>query len=341
MPSRQIQRRVHAFTLIELLVVIAIIGVLIALLLPAVQKVREAASRIKCQNNMKQLGLALHNYENSFSRFPPAGKSYGWCHADPGHGYDHDPLTYNLNGLILLLPLLEQDSLYHRVDFNAAMSRLNRCLEPPMTNGPLAGDPVTSGNAVVAATALAMFRCPSDNGDPLLPDNEYYGIGDNVGLRGVKTNYDFSVQYWEWRCNAWAKTAVQIRRMFGENSTTRVADVTDGLSNTIAMGETTLANANGTCPAWAFRGWVQVGVDPAQGINVWMSPWTHPPSPDEWRQPPAFGKVGSWSWAGSLHPGGCNFVFADGSVRFLAESIPLTTMDRLARMADGEPVTLP
>src|SRR5262249_13760777 len=193
----------------------------------------------------------------------------------------------------------------------------------------------------VAASVLPIFRCPSDNGNPLLPDNEIYGIGDNVGLRGVKTNYDFSVQYWEWRCNAWAQTPVTVRRMFGENSTTRIAEVTDGLSNPIAVGEPTRETHTGTCAAWRYRGGVQVGGDPGQGINVGMSGWTHPPSPDSWRPAPTFGKVGSWSWAGSLHPGGCNFVFGDGSVRFLAESIPLTTMDRLARMADGQAVTPP
>ena len=328
-----------AFTLIELLVVIAIIAVLIGLLLPAVQKVREAASRIQCQNNLKQLGLALHNYENTNGRYPPAGKSYGWCNSQPA-GYVADPVTLNLNGLVLLLPFLEQNALYERYNPRAASSSLRQCLQPPVTNGPLAGDPVAGGNGAIAVVPLAVFRCPSDAGEPLLGDNETYGIGNGVGLRPVKTNYDFSVQYWEWRCNAWATTARDIRRMFGENSTTRAADVRDGLSNTIALGETTLDNANGTCPAWAYRGWVQVGVDPAQGINVWMSSWTHPPNPQDWRPAPRPGKVGSWSWPGSMHPGGCNFVFGDGSVRFLAESTPQTAMDKLAKMADGQVVTV-
>jgi prepilin-type processing-associated H-X9-DG protein len=133
--------------------------------------------------------------------------------------------------------------------------------------------------------------------------------------------------------------------MFGENSTTRIADVADGTSNTIAMGETTLNVANGTCPAWAYRGWVQVGVDPGptaqpSGINVWASNWTNPP--DKTRaQVPTFGKVGSWSWPGSWHPGGCNFLIGDGSVRFISEGTPVTTMNLLAAMADGEVVQLP
>src|SRR5262249_36344229 len=143
----------------------------------------------------------------------------------------------------------------------------------------------------------------------------------------------------------WKQTPSSVRRMFGENSTTRIADVADGLSNTIAMGETTLNNANGTCPAWAYRDWVQVGVDPGptaqpSGINVWASNWTNPP--DKTRaQVPTFGKVGSWSWPGSWHPGGCNFLIGDGSVRFISEGTPVTTMNLLAAMADGEVAQLP
>src|SRR4051794_15792595 len=96
-----------AFTLIELLVVIAIIAVLIGLLLPAVQKVREAANRTRCTNNLKQLGLALHNYHDAEGRLPPSGRGYGWCQTPGTYG---DPKVYNLNGLVLLLPYLEQDN---------------------------------------------------------------------------------------------------------------------------------------------------------------------------------------------------------------------------------------
>jgi prepilin-type N-terminal cleavage/methylation domain-containing protein/prepilin-type processing-associated H-X9-DG protein len=336
------------FTLIELLVVIAIIAVLIALLLPAVQKVREAAARIKCQNNLKQLGLALHNYEGANNQFPPAGKGYAWCtHTPPT--YSRDPVSLNLNGLVLLLPFLEQDNVYRLYNPRAASSSYTGTVPGATFPASVVG----SGNDVIASTPLAVFRCPSDNGDPLEPHSElgHYTIDPSSNLRGVKTNYDFSVQYWEWRCNAWATTPAWNattgvgRRMFGENSTTRIADVADGLSNTIAMGETTLTSANGTTPAWAYRGWVQVGVDPspamhAGGINVWMSPWTNPPDLTR-TQVPLRGRVGSWSWPGSLHPGGCNFLFGDGSVHFVTEGTARTTMNLLAAMADGGVVTLP
>jgi prepilin-type processing-associated H-X9-DG protein len=215
------------------------------------------------------------------------------------------------------------------------------------TGGTFPGSPINSGNDVLAAKQLAIFRCPSDDGDPFLPISAagHYTIDPNSPLRGVKTNYDFSVQYWEWRCNAWKSTPSNIRHMFGENSNAKIADVLDGTSNTIAMGETTLTCANGTTPAWSYRGWVQIGVDPAPqmhagGINVWMSPWTNPPDPAR-TQRPVIGKVGSWSWPGSLHPGGCHFVFGDGAVRFIQQTTSTAVMLRLAAMADGRAVEVP
>jgi prepilin-type N-terminal cleavage/methylation domain-containing protein/prepilin-type processing-associated H-X9-DG protein len=330
----------RGFTLIELLVVIAIIAILIGLLLPAVQKVREAAARMKCSNNLKQLGLALHNYEGVYNVFPPAGKSYAWCTENTGTGHRRDPVWRNLNGLLLLMPYLEQENLYKMYNLNARSSSYSTA-----GTGAFAGNVVGSGNDVIASTFVSVLRCPSDPGDQLEPTGVHYTIDTGSALRGMKTNYDFSVQYWEWRCNAWATTPAAVQRMFGENSNTRHGSVTDGLSNTIAMSETTLECANGTTPAWAYRGWVQIGVDPspnmhAGGINVWMSPWTNPPDPAR-TQAPRPGKVGSWSWPGSLHTGGCMFLMGDGSVRFISQTTPKTVMDTLAAMADGQVVNLP
>ena len=336
MLTKQRYRISDGFTLVELLVVIAIIGVLVALLLPAVQAAREAARRAKCSNNMKQLGLALQNYESTHKQFPPAGKSYGWCHSQKGAGYVADPVTLNVHGLMLLAPYFEERAIHDRYDPETAMTTLNINYQPGGRNSPPAGDPVGSGNAELATHEFDLVRCPSDSGDPYLPDDSYYGISSGSGFKGVKTNYDFSVQYWEWRCNAWRLTAEEERRMFGENSDTRTGQVLDGLSNTIAFGETTLDNANGKCPAWAYRGWVQVGVDPAQGINIWESFWTNPPT--TWGKPVLAGQVGSWSWAGSHHPTGCFFTFGDGSVRFLSEDTGIVVLEHYAKMADSEVV---
>lgn len=319
-----------AFTLIELLVVIAIIAILIALLVPAVQKVREAAARTQCQNNLKQLGLGVVNFEATNKKYPPAGRSYGWCYdTSASLPTKKDQAVLNQNGWLYVLPYLEQGPLSSQFKLNEAVGSLMTQGCCTYNNGntsvytpTLAGDPATNGNGALAGTQLAIFRCPSDNGKATLTGISYGPSAS--GTTGIKNSYDFCVSR-TFLCNAWKlNETVTTRRMFGENSEAKVAHVTDGTSNTIMLGETTLENANGNCNAWAYRGWVSVGIDPSAGINVW-GPATAP----------IRGKVASWSYPGSLHTGGAHFCFADGSVRFLAQSLDTTTLSRLAVMADG------
>jgi prepilin-type N-terminal cleavage/methylation domain-containing protein/prepilin-type processing-associated H-X9-DG protein len=311
------------FTLIELLVVIAIIGVLIGLLLPAVQKVREAANRIRCQNSLKQLGLALANYESAFHVFPYAGKSYGWTAGTT------DPVAFNHNGLMLLMPYIEQTALFQRFDPTQASSYLN---SPSCCWGnntpPIAGSP--NNNASVATNHINLLHCPSDSGNPNGLTSVY---GPAAGFTGAKTNYDFCVSYYDYSAHNWQNSPATTRRIFGENSNTAVAEILDGTSNTIAMAETLYDVYNGACPGWGYRGWVQVGVDPSEGINVWDLGWTGNPHR---------GQLATW-WAafGSLHSGGANCVFADGSVHFIPESTDAVVLEKLSAMADGQVVSLP
>jgi prepilin-type N-terminal cleavage/methylation domain-containing protein len=322
-----------AFTLIELLVVIAIIAILIALLVPAVQKVRHAAARMQCSNNLKQIALAIHSYEGANKKLPPAGRGYGWCRVLPG--YPSDSVIMNSNGLTLLLPYLEQGPLYAKFNTSKAYGNLvtpfNTSYWPDgqNTTSPRAGDASTNGNGALASTPLAMFRCPSDPGDPVMLASTTYGPGGS--LTGWKTNYDFIVREWEYAyCNCW-KSDGSRRYMFGQNSDCKISQVSDGMSNTFMLGETTYEVYNGRCPTWSYRGWVMVGVDPA-GWNAGINDWSFGSIT------PKIGQLGSWAYPGSLHPSGCQFAMGDGSVRFVSENTPKTTLEQMSTIAGNEVV---
>jgi prepilin-type N-terminal cleavage/methylation domain-containing protein len=204
----------RGFTLIELLVVIAIIAVLIGLLLPAVQKVREAAARSKCSNNLKQIALALHNYENTNGRFPP-GYRDPRPDSQPGPGWGWDTFV---------LPYVEQTSLHAQLDPDHTL----------LGNGANIATPTPQ-----TLTPLAVFRCPSDPGPPTNPNYDghatasYRGIGwsrpqtalSPVGLMITNLSTPNGVLY--------------------RNSQTRIADVTDGLSGTIFVAEVCLDDRRG------------------------------------------------------------------------------------------------
>jgi prepilin-type N-terminal cleavage/methylation domain-containing protein/prepilin-type processing-associated H-X9-DG protein len=320
------------FTLIELLVVIAIIAILIGLLLPAVQKVREAAARMKCSNNLKQLGLALHNYHDANGRLPPAGTGYGNCR--PSGTFVADPIVYNSSGLVLLLPYIEQNNLYNLWNLAGASGNYN------ITGKPLASpDAVGSGNAARSTIQIPILLCPSDGGTATISPSSFYSpdLGA-TGIKATKTSYEFITNADEIDCNYWVYASVSTRRVFGQNSTTRLTDITDGTSNTLAMSEQTLDTHNGVTSSWAYRGWVHYGIDPvgawnattpAQGLNVWK----YSTAAAVW------GVRASWYSVASHHTNGVNFVFADGSVHFISQSIDLVSLSRLTAMADG--LTIP
>ncbi|HQU41203.1 MAG TPA: DUF1559 domain-containing protein [Pirellulales bacterium] len=319
----------RAFTLVELLVVVAIIGVLVALLLPAVQAAREAARRSSCYNNLKQIGLALQNYHDAHGKFPPALVNHGWAYNNlPAPGIQQ---VLNLSGFTLLLPQLEQQAIYNRYNFNASAAK---CVNDN-PGIPLAGDPVAAGNDVLMALQLPVFLCSSDDGPKTFAANDgTYGISATSSQQGARTTYDFCTNpymnlyytdYWD---------TFPARHLFGGNSESRIVDVVDGTSNTVAMCETTLSVWNGNGTAWGYRNWVMTGValyDSYYGYPWGVNQWTYPGTPSSLQ----VGRLASWGMAGSLHPAGLNVALADGSVRFLPEQTDVMILDRLCKIADG------
>lgn len=325
------------FTLVELLVVITIIAILIALLLPAVQMAREAARQVQCLNNMKQLGLAMNNYESTHGVYPPAGIGYGCADSTSGTA---DPVILNLNGLVLMFPFMELQAISDRWNFNACASNAVR-----NNTGTVMGDPVASGNAALEAKVIPSLLCPSDDGPKTMSYSGTYGISMTQNWPAGKTCYDFMANSKEYsNFNYWKDSPSNLRRMFGQNSATTQAMVVDGLSNTVAMAERTLQvwGAGGGSPAaWGYRANAMVGLDflcnwgsGPSGINRWDIP-TKPACI------PKRGTLGIFFDVGSLHPEGVHVLLGDGSSRFLKENTDLVTLDALQKIADGQTVQVP
>jgi prepilin-type N-terminal cleavage/methylation domain-containing protein/prepilin-type processing-associated H-X9-DG protein len=336
-----IRYRRAGFTLIELLVVIAIIAVLIGLLLPAVQKVREASALSKCGNNLHQMGLALQNYHEVHGRFPPAKINSGSSGLGPSFYSGQPFLVYNHTGFVLLLPYIEQENLYRQYDFTYPSSN-SAWANAPATPQPLArgGVPANHPNIAVGGTYLSVYTCPSDKMPSV--ENEA-GQGPYSRTNARRSNYLFSCG----ATNDYTATYNPGSRSsgaFGTNGAAALTQITDGTSSTIAIGESKQDHTySGYGPYWGsgthtavqgYTGGVWSPVLPPDGFNV-NYPWGRVVDGHGGRD----GQL-QYAWGfGSWHTGGANFVLCDGSVRFIRDGISFPLFQALNTVAGGEVIS--
>ena len=305
--------RRRAFTLIELLVVIAIIAILIGLLLPAVQKVREAASRMKCSNNLKQLALAMHNHHDVNNAFP-AGVHRNQGAAPPStnnYTLSENPIR-RFNWTIAVLPYIEQDNL-HRL-WNYTNFNANRG--------------VTGDQATMSWRVVPTYVCPSA---PVPPVDNVSDAASSPPRHWAITMYMVNAGTRSYR-----RAAQTNDGPFIHNQTRTFADITDGTSNTVFLGERNFKDPifESTGDNLRYWGWYAFGAEgdvllsAAERIN-----WKMPALTQEYYDL----RINVF---GSHHSGGANFAMGDGSVRFIRESTDLLTLQRLCMHQDGNVVTL-
>jgi prepilin-type N-terminal cleavage/methylation domain-containing protein/prepilin-type processing-associated H-X9-DG protein len=338
-------RRRSGFTLIELLVVIAIIAILIALLVPAVQKVREAAARAQCQNNLKQIGLALHNYHDSNKRFPPSATADILPWKTPPTAPD---ANWGSSWMIFILPFVEQNSLFSKWQFIGQ-----------------SGWQVASNNALIKGLVVPNYRCPSTS----LPNlNPYSATLPGAGGIGIMyTSYvAISGSATDAGVKTYGSSIYSEQGIMYAQSKIKIAQITDGTSNTIMVGEQSnhmrdaanniiLGGTYGGASKIAVTcqgpdGWIQGCPKVVPAGNVGNNDVVYNTATIRY----SLNQIGMTLGAGgcsdnvgnniplsSMHAGGCNLLFADGTVRFWTNSTPLQTLSYAACRNDGQAYTEP
>jgi prepilin-type N-terminal cleavage/methylation domain-containing protein/prepilin-type processing-associated H-X9-DG protein len=304
MPSEHLKTRVRSafgFTLIELLVVITIIAVLIGLLLAAVHRVREAANRMSCANNLHQIGLALHQFENVYGRFPPGrvtGRFEG-MNINTAHG-----------SWPFLLPYLEQQALFNQYRWDI--------------------DSFNPANQAAVAKELSILQCPSVESNRAV-------VGQETE-QGASSDYAPTMEVSSVLAQRrWIQAVGNYHGIMAVNFMARIADIRDGTSNTIIIAEDAgrpklwqgrqqVQNAVAGGGPWSsmFNGLIILGSTP-MGTRLGQCAVN----------------CTNWGEVYSFHPGGANILFADGSTRFLKASIDIRVFAALVTRAGGEPVSSP
>ena len=344
----------RGFTLIELLVVIAIIGVLIALLLPAVQAAREAARRSQCSNNLKQIGLAIFNYESSTGSFPPGSLTRSQmdrptpCNNNQAHSM-----------FSFILPYMEQGTIGNAINFSLPAWGVpgNQSVTTSGITGNFGYDQATA-----FTTKVATYLCPSDQytrqTNPTI-QSVFAAGGDNpysassyAGVCGtIESQYYGYYGYDLSNCETWGQLAPN--GIFGKNYAYRVADILDGTSNTLMVGETSrFVNEPSSKFNFWNRGAGAFGDDVGSGIRIQVVAYTVPKlnakqtgiSPAWLTDPfnwwnlslyPQAANEGSFGFR-SLHPGGANFLVGDGTVKFVKQTLNPQVYQALGTKSGGE-----
>ena len=297
----------RGFTLIELLVVITIVALIVALLLPAVQAAREGARRAQCTNNLKQIGLALHNYHAGLGVFPPGSASAAFGTEDYGPGWGWG---------VMILPQMEQASLYNTINFGSQIPNRE--------------------NQTVRITTLASFLCPSS---PQVAPISFSGLSYTGSVEVIVSDLTGS-QYVASAGQKSRRAGGDLNGVFYLNSSNGLSAISDGSNSTLLVGERSsnlaaavwvgvLAPAQvPTAPDWPISG-------TAPGSAMVLG-FTGPASPVvQWFEVPNSPKGQPDDFA-SLHPGGANFLFGDGSVRWIKQTISPQVFSALSTRAGGE-----
>ena len=314
----------NAFTLVELLVVITIIGILISLLLPAVQSAREAARRVQCTNNLKQIGLAMHNYATAWGeRFPPGSNGTG------KHGL-----------FVAILPYLEQQALHDSLNLKdvttasitaeasgAGMTVVSAYLCPSWTYASAYPATTFSSDLSYLAGALCLYR---GTAGALLPTNTpTYQPDTSAGDVDARNG------------------PIPKNGMFGWKAARSISSVRDGLSNTLAMGEFAFISSASkgspdgmyASPPGCVRNWL-LGGGPNGAMGMYPAKVMTWPINADIIYPSDDVKFNYLPFS-SMHPGGANFLLGDGSVHYLSDSTPLALLQQLATVSGGEAAILP
>ncbi len=290
--------RRRGFTLIELLVVIAIIAILISLLVPAVQKVRDAAARTQCLNNLKQIALAAHNFHDTYKRFPagvnlPGQQQYGWPTAPDA--------THYFGLFVQLFPFFEQSNISNNI----------------VTTVPNPQNVNCSGANAIGARVIPILQCPAESAFPSggvgTYGNLYFGLMSYGGCAGTSATTTVGTQSLK-------------NGIFYMNSSTTMAAITDGTSNTLFFGERSRLNLPVTSTSEALGGW------------AWCNQYAQEDNTMNASEPIQGLLAHDLNQFGSQHSGGivANFAMADASTRTITQTLGIVILQRLATRAGGE-----